>query len=172
MSLADVDADALRLVVARLSLWDAHCLQVACPRMASVIAAELDACTASASRAPRPPCLAQFASARPAFQERCCGSFVLLRTPRDLRVHSCEEGVMVSATQCAGRVRVEVRVHDPGARPGFAALHSAMARVRWLSDVFDVSEYRTRATTHRPVTELLNVLVTRFVEARTGALCL
>ena len=170
--LADVDFDALRLVVARLSLWDAHCLQVACPALSPFISSELESCTASALQAPRPPCLAQFASARPAFQERCCGSFVLLRTPKDLRVHSCEEGVAVSVTQRAGRVRVEVRVYDPAARPGFAALHSAMTRVRWLSEVFDVSEYRTRATTHRPVTELLNVLVTRFVEARTGAPCL
>ena len=163
--------DALRMVVSRLSLWDARSLRLACPAVAACVADEVEACVARASRAPRPECLDEFASARPGFQERCAGCFVLLRTPRDLRIQSCEEGVAVTATRRGRGVRVEVRVVASTALPGFAALGSAVARVKWMSEVFDVTEYRTRATTHRPVTEMLNELVTRFVETQLGRAC-
>ena len=174
LDLRALDTDALRVVVARLSLWDARALQFACPSLTTTMAAEVEACIDRASRAPRPECVDEFAAARPSFQERCAGCFVLLRTPRDLRVQSVEEGVAVTATRRARGVRVEVRVVDPAVRPGFAALQSAVARVKWMSEVFDpcVTEFRTRATTHNPFTELLNVLVTRFVETRLGKPCL
>lgn len=167
--LQGLNEDVLRLVIWHLSLWDSRNLAKACPSLAPLVSEETIGAIEAGLRAQRPEFLDAFATARPSFQERCRESFVLLRTPLDLTIQSCVDGVNVTATKRdkGGKgARVDVRVIDPARRPTLASLTSTIARVAWFSQVFDVREYRTRAVTHHPPSETLNSLVSRVVATR------
>ena len=155
--------DVLISIIHRLSLWDARSLASACPPLAPLIASETKRVVTTATNLPAPPCLNAFATSRPSFQERCEGPFILLRTPRDLTIHSCEAGVSVTLVRRGASTKLDVAVTDPGCRPNLASLHSAIARTTWLTGAFDITQYRTRAVRHHPPTEILNALVTRVV---------
>ena len=160
MNVTDLENDVLVSIIHQLSLWDARSLAIACPQLAPLIASETKRAINDALLLPAPPCLLKFALSKPSFQERCEGPFILLRTPRDLTIHSSEAGVSVTLVQRAGSTKLTVAVRD---RPTLASLHSATARLAWLAGAFDITEYRTRAVHHHPPTEILNVLLTRIV---------
>jgi hypothetical protein len=163
MQLLDLADDVLISIIHKITLWDARSLALACPPLAPLIASETKRVVDEATRLPAPPCLDAYARSRPSFQERCQGPFILLRTPRDLTVHSYEAGVSVTLVQRGASTKISVAVIDPACRPTLASLHSVTARLAWLAGAFDVTEYRTRAVQHHPPTEILNVLVTRVV---------
>ena len=159
-----LDDDVARAVFRRLSLWDARSLVLVCPSLAHVLADEVDIHTREGAALPHPTFLETFLESPPSFQERCAGGFVMLRTPLDLTVHSCDLGVTVEFRRSRGLTRVAVRVVDPAVRPTLRSLSSAIARVTWFSKLASVDVYRTRASLLHPPTELLNVVVSKYVD--------
>lgn len=159
--------DVLRLIVARLSLWDARSLQLAHPEFAALVHEHVARMVEAVRTTPRPSELDTFLKTRPGFQERSYEEFVFLRTPKDLIVHACHDGVTVllhKAEECA---RIEVRMPPvtQRMRPGFDTLRHTLQSMWWFAAAASGNVHiRTRATTHHPPSEVLNTLAGTFAK--------
>lgn len=172
MALSD---DVVRVIVPRLSLWDARSLQRAHSSFGRLVAEHVERVVDRAVRSPRPRVLDAFLDVPPRFSTRVHGPFTLLRTPHDLAVHYSYEGVVVVARRADKHdvARVELRMPVEPARPTFDTLERVLAALRWFSTALRARgcrtiEVRTRALVHHPVSEVLNTTATTFVERVCG----
>ena len=161
-------------IVRRLTLWDARSVQNAFPDLIPLIHGIVAKMADDAVNVPAPEMLDALLNIRPCFQERTCGEFVLLRTPLDATVYCTVDTVSLVMRLYSKRRRgtVELRVTRPDVRPTFDTLRRVFERVHWFSTTLrgrvDKVEFRTLATVHHPPTEVLNLLVTRFVQLGQG----
>lgn len=168
-----VSGDVLRVVLHRLTLWDARSVQHAHPACAEIVHDIVQSVVNRVLRTERPKVIDTFLRSAPSFQERVDGVYVLMRTPRGITIQASCEGAMVVMrlfTPTAWAL-IEVRsgAHTP--RPTFATLEKTLQTVWWFSRALrerfgnDFSMvFRTRALVHHPPSEVLNTLATTFVE--------
>lgn len=166
-----LSADVVRRIVARLSLWDARSLQLAHPGFVPVVSDVVEEWVRRAREAPCPALVDRFLNTRPGFQERVNGGFTLLRTPRDVSMQCAHERVVVSLRlrHDRGTARVEIRVLDGAPRPTFPTMQRALSAMWWYAGALARRgvprvEFRTRAATHCPTSEVLNTLAHKFVD--------
>lgn len=171
-----VSDDVMRSVIGRLSLWDARSMQRAHPSFARLVSETVGSVVHEAARAPRPRhvdrCIATFLKgSQPAFQESVNGNFTCMRTPLHVHLSHAHQGVVVSLSLTRERACVAVRVVDPACRPSMETAYHALAAVRWFADAVEDSgryppeavQFQTRATIHRPVSEVMNGLADQCV---------
>lgn len=168
--------DVVRVIVPRLSLWDARSLQRAYPSFRRLVAERVQCVVDRAVRSPRPKVLDAFLDVPPRFSTRVHGPFSLLRTPRDLAVHYSVEGAVVVAWRHdkLDVARVELRMPVEPTRPTFDTLEHVLAALWWFWSALRARgcktiTFRTRALVHHPVSEVLNTTATTFVERVCGA---
>lgn len=167
----NVSPDVLRLLVPRLTLWDARSLQLSHPSFVPVVHEQVALCVERALKAARPQLIDAFLKTPPGFRERVHGDFVMLRTRKDVTVQHAREGVAVVLRAVAGvpKASVEVRVFAGAPWPTFATLERTLMALRWFAaalrerGVADV-QFNTRAFLHHPVSEVVNLVATQFVE--------
>lgn len=157
--------DIMRLIIPRLSLWDARSLQQAHHSFAPLVHEHVACLAERARELPRPQFIDRFLKSTSPFQELVHQDFVFLRTPRDCTLrHTCD-GTCVLLYVCDGDAHLELRVTDPAARPTFATLGKVLTVLWWFGTATACRLHtRTRASTHRPVSEVLNSVATAFVE--------
>lgn len=167
----NVSPDVLRRIVPRLPLWDARSLQLSHPLFVPLVHDQVARCVARALDAPRPRLIDAFLKTPPGFRERVHGDFVMLRTSLDLTVQHARDGVAVVLRLATDvpKAAIEVRVFAGAPWPTFDTLQQTLTALRWFAEA--VRErgvaavvFKTRAFLHHPVSEVVNVVATEFVE--------
>lgn len=170
--------DLLRKIASGLALWDAKSLQNALPSCAVVVSELVERAVAEATTVPCPRMLVKFLKAPPAFQELVRDNFVLLRTPiPDATIQRSFDGITVVLFRNRHHARVEIRTAHTAAWPTFLTLVRVLETLWWYARALEAvrvphAVFRTRAERHRPVTEVLNDVASRFVkECIVPAMC-
>lgn len=162
--------DLVRRVVRLLPLWDARSLQTAHPLFAALVAEHVGRVVDEALRRPRPRLVDTFLRSAPGFRECVHGSFVFLRTKRTVTMQHTEGDVTVHMRLSGRHATIEVRCLATATWPTFDTLAATLAAMRWFAEALrdrgGVRKvcFRTSAAMHRPVTEVLNGVATRFAE--------
>lgn len=167
---AHLSNDVLRILVPKLSLWDARSLQLAHPCFARIVHEVVKEVVERAMMTELPSMVDRFLNTRPGFQERIHHDFILFRTPKDLTVQYVRDRVCVSLRMDSRHgTRVELRVQPDACWPTFPMLERALGVLWWYSKalhargVSDV-EFRTKASVHKPTSEVLNMVAGLFVD--------
>lgn len=165
--------DIIRLIVPRLSLWDARALQLAHPLFAELVHEHVQCVVRAAASEARPRMIDRFLNCRPTFQELVYDGFVFMKTPLDCTLQYAYGGFVVHCRSDHTTARIELRTVDPTCRPTFETLGRVVAALQWFHDALKargipVASVDARATRHRPVSEVLNGVVERFVKIMLG----
>lgn len=169
----ELSLDVVRLIVPRLSLWDARSLQLAHPSFVELVHEATAHVVELALAVPRPGLIDAFLDTRPGFRERVHGDFVMFRTPKDLTMQHVRGGVAVTMhlmhpeAKPGAHARVELRVCAGAPWPTFDTLKVALTVLRWYADALRLRgvrhlEFGTKARLHHPVSEVVNTVATAF----------
>lgn len=159
--------DVLRLMVSRMSLWDARRLQKAHPTCAQVVSDVVEDAVRRSTAQPIPDFLDKFMSCTHDVNRRY-GAFALKRTGTFATVVYDDGEVRVRMFMYAHLAKMWLEVAPQ--RPGFGALETALTTLLWLRGSYKTHMphkklvIATRADKHCPTSEVLNGVAEKFVE--------